>query len=40
MGKLETEVGNYQHESRAGEKKNNDGSPGGTRESLCFSAVV
>lgn len=40
MGRLEMVICNYQHERRAGEKKNNAGTPGDSRESLCFSAVV
>lgn len=40
MGRLEMVICNYQHELRAEEKKNNAGTAGGSRESLCFSAVV
>lgn len=40
MGRLEMVICYYQHECRAGEKKNNAGTPGDSRESLCFSAVV
>lgn len=36
MGKLEIEIGNYQHESRAGEKENNTGTPGDA-ENPCAS---
>lgn len=34
------EIGNYQHGSRTGEKKNSDGPSGDTRESSRFSAEV
>lgn len=37
MGKLEIEIGNYQHESRAGEKENITGTPGDA-ENPCASA--
>lgn len=40
MGRLEMVIHNYQLERRAGEKKNNAGTPGDSRESLCFGAVV
>ena len=36
MGKWETEIGNYQRESRAGEKENNTGTPGDA-ENRCAS---
>lgn len=40
MGRLEMVICNYQRERRAGEKKNDAGTPGDSRESLRFSAVV